>query len=120
MGDGDPAKERWIPLRGKQASGRFFMSVQLTVLDMAPEVTERVRKLARERDVGESEIIQQAVESGVETLWRDLVIEQYIDGSISKAEAIDELGRETVREVERAQSAVEEDVAWGSRSGGSQ
>ncbi|WP_247731072.1 hypothetical protein [Halovivax limisalsi] len=82
---------------------------------MAAAMTERIRKLARERDVGESEIIQQAVESGVESLWRDLVIERYLDGSMSRPAAIEALGRDTVVEVERAKSAVEEDVARGRR-----
>lgn len=80
---------------------------------MAAEVSDRVRRLARERGVGESEIIREAVESGVETLWRDLVIEQYLEGEISKDAAIDELGRDVVHEVDRARSAVEADVEWG-------
>lgn len=80
---------------------------------MAAEVSERVRRLARERGVGESEIIREAVESGVETLWRDLVIEQYLEDDISKEVAIEELGRDVVHEVDRARSAVEADVEWG-------
>lgn len=80
---------------------------------MAAEVSERVRELARERGVEESEIIQQAVEAGVETLWRDLRIKQYLDGELSREAAVDELGRDVVREVDQAQSAIAEDVEWG-------
>ena len=80
---------------------------------MAAEVSDRVRRLARERGVGESEIIREAVESGVETLWRDLVVEQYLEDELSRDAAIDELGRDVVHEVDRARSAVEADVEWG-------
>jgi hypothetical protein len=76
-------------------------------------VSERVRELARHRGVEESEVLQRALETGVETLYRDLVISRYLDGSITRAEAVDELGADIVDEVAAAREAIEEDVEWG-------
>lgn len=86
---------------------------------MAAEVSERVREIARHRDLDESEIIQQAVEQGVEDLWRDVVVDRYLAGEIDREEALEELGPEYLREVERAKTAVESDVEWGLETGSS-
>lgn len=80
---------------------------------MATDVSDCVREIARYRDTGESDVIQEAVERGVDTLWRDVVISKYLDGAISREEAVAELGEDLVREVETARQAVEDDVAWG-------
>ena len=60
---------------------------------MATErVSDRVRELARHLDIEESEVLQQALETGVETLYRDMVITRYLDGDLPREEAVDELG----------------------------
>lgn len=79
----------------------------------AENVSDRLRELARYRGVDESEVIQQAVATGVETLYRDMVISRYLDGDIQRDEAIDELGIDRVEYIESAREAVEEDVEWG-------
>lgn len=76
-------------------------------------VSDRMRELAQYLGVDESEVIQQAVETGVETLFRDMVIGRYLDGDITREEAIDELGVDVVEDVESAREAIEEDVEWG-------
>ncbi|OVE83895.1 hypothetical protein [Natronolimnobius baerhuensis] len=86
---------------------------------MAVEVSERVREIARHRDLNESEIIQQAVEQGVEDLWRDVVVDQYVAGEIDREEARDELGPAFVGEIDKAKAAVESDVEWGLETGSS-
>lgn len=84
---------------------------------MATEsVSDRVRELAQYLGVDESEVIQQAVETGVETLYRDMVVSRFLDGDIAREEAIDELGVDIVEEVESAREAIEEDVEWGLRA----
>ncbi len=80
---------------------------------MGADVSERVREIARHRDLDESEIIQQAVERGVGDLWRDVVIDRYFAGDLTREEAVDELGPDVVRDVDRAANAVKEDVEWG-------
>jgi predicted transcriptional regulator len=76
-------------------------------------VSERVRKLAEHHEMDESAVIQRAVEAGVETLYRDMVVSRYLADEITREEAIEELGVELVEDVESARDAVEEDVKWG-------
>lgn len=76
-------------------------------------VSDRVRELAEHHDMDESVVIQRAVEEGVETLYRDMLISRYLDDEMTREEAIDKLGFEVVEEVEAARDAIEADVKWG-------
>jgi predicted transcriptional regulator len=76
-------------------------------------VSDRVRELAEHHDIDESGIIQRAVETGVETLYRDMIVSKYLADEITREEAIEQLGVEVVEEVESARDTVEEDVKWG-------
>jgi len=76
-------------------------------------VSERVRELAEHHELDESVVIQQAVETGVETLYRNLLVSRYLADEITRGEAIERLGVEVIEEVESARDAVEEDVKWG-------
>lgn len=80
---------------------------------MATDVSDRVREIARYRDTDESAVIQEAVETGVETLWRDVVVSKYLDGDLGREEACEELGVEVIDRVDQAKSAVSEDIEWG-------
>lgn len=76
-------------------------------------VSERVHELAEHHDLDESVVIQQAVEAGVETLYRDMVVSRYLADEIAREEAVEQLGADIVNEVETARDAVEDDVRWG-------
>ena len=76
-------------------------------------VSDHVRELAEHHDIDESAVIQRAVETGVETLYRNMLIRRYLADEITREEAIDQLGVEVVEKVESARDAVEEDVKWG-------
>lgn len=76
-------------------------------------VSDRVRELARHLGIDESEVIQRAVETGVETLYRDMTISRYLDGDLTREEAVEELGADVVDSVDAARDAIEEDVEWG-------
>lgn len=80
---------------------------------MATDVSDRVREIARYRETDESAVIQEAVETGVETLWRDVVVSKYLSGDISREEACDELGDDVVNRVDQAKDAIHEDIEWG-------
>lgn len=80
---------------------------------MAAELSERVRTIAEARNIQESEVFEQALERGLEDLWEDLVLAQYLDGELEREEAIDRVGRPKVERAEYEQAAVEEDVDWG-------
>lgn len=79
-------------------------------------VSDRVRELAEHHDMNESVVIQQAVETGVETLYHDMLISRYLVDEITREEVIDELGIEGVEDVDSARDAIEEDVEWGIRA----
>ena len=76
-------------------------------------VSDHVRELAEHHDIDESAVIQRAVETGVETLYRNMFVRKYLSDEITREEAVDQLGIEFVQEVESARDAVEEDVEWG-------
>jgi len=76
-------------------------------------VSDHVRELAKHHDIDESAVIQRAVETGVETLYRNMLVRRYLADEITREEAIDQLGVEVVEEVESARDAVAEDVKWG-------
>ena len=76
-------------------------------------VSERVKELAEHHEMDESAVIQEAVETGVETLYQDMIVSRYLDDEITREAAIGHLGVELVEEVEAARDAVEEDVRWG-------
>lgn len=80
---------------------------------MAAELSERVRDLAEARDVPESEVFERALERGLEALWEDLVLGQYLDDELDREEAIERVGRAKVKRAERELEFVEEDVEWG-------
>jgi len=80
---------------------------------MAAEISDRVREIAAVRDLPESEVFERALERGLEDLWEDLVLAQYLDGELDREEAIEHVGRTTVERAERKHEAATEDVDWG-------
>jgi len=80
---------------------------------MAAEISDRVRKIAEARGLPESEVCERALERGLENLWEDIVLAQYLDGELDREEAIERVGRTKVDRVEREREVVEEDVDWG-------
>jgi len=80
---------------------------------MAAQISDRVRAIAEARGLPESEVFERALERGIEDLWEDLVLAQYLDGELEREEAIDHVGRTKVERAERERELLEEDVDWG-------
>ena len=80
---------------------------------MAAGLSDRVRRIAKERGVSESEVFERALERGLEEFWEDIVLAQYLDGELNREEAIERVGRAKVKRAERELKIVEEDVEWG-------
>ena len=57
-------------------------------------------------------MLRQAVERGIETLYREMLINRYLEGELTREEAVDELGAVTVDELDAAREAIEADVNW--------
>ena len=80
---------------------------------MAADLSDRVREIAQARDVSESEVFERALERGLEDLWENVVLGQYLDGEIDREEAVARVGRAKVERAEREREIVEDDVEWG-------
>ena len=65
------------------------------------------------RGVPESEVFEQALERGLEALWKDLVLTRYLDGEIDREAAVERVGRSAVERAEQEAQIVEDDVSWG-------
>lgn len=79
-------------------------------------LTEKIKELARYRGVSESEILEQAIERGVEDLWTKSVLSKYIEGEIERERAVELVGLDKVRQAEDEMEAVEEDIEWGTNA----
>ena len=80
---------------------------------MAAEISDRVREIADARGVPESEVFEQALELGIADLWENVVLGKYVDGELSREEAVELVGLENVQRADREAAAVEADVDWG-------
>lgn len=91
----------------------MFKSRRSDCGDMAVDLTDRVRELADARGVPESEILERALERGVEDLWTEFILTQYLNDELDREEAVELVGRDRVKRAERELEAVEDDVEWG-------
>ena len=79
---------------------------------MVAEISDCVREIADTRGVPESEVFEQALELGIADLWENVVLGEYVDGELSREEAVELVGLENVQRAGREAAAVEEDVDW--------
>ena len=114
--DGDPghiAVDLESELTGIVVTPEFMLINDQSGRMTTKTVSERVQELAEHHGMDESVVIQEAVEAGVETLYRDMIVSRYLNDEITREEAIEYLDIELVEEVEAARGAIEEDVKWG-------
>lgn len=57
-------------------------------------------------------MLRQAVESGIETLYREMLIGRSLEGEFPREEAVEELGVIVVDDIDAAREAIEADVDW--------
>jgi hypothetical protein len=58
-------------------------------------------------------VFERALERGLEDLWEDIALSQYLEGELDREEATEHVGRTKVKRAEQEYEAVEEDVDWG-------
>ena len=80
---------------------------------MEPTLTKKIEELACDRGVSESEILEQAIERGVDDLWTETVLSKYIEGEIERESTVELVGLDKIKRADREVEAVEEDVEWG-------
>ena len=76
---------------------------------VADELAFLTQKMAQT----EAAILAQALQVGIHQLYRQTVEQLFIDGEMSRQEAIDSVGEERIAELEYAQQALAQDVAQG-------
>jgi DNA mismatch repair protein MutS len=55
---------------------------------------------------------EEALKRGVEDLWTELVLSQYLHDEIDRERTVELVGRDAVKRADREPEAVEEDVCW--------
>jgi hypothetical protein len=90
-------------------------SGDMTMLET--QLSREVDFVVKHRGIDETTVLAQAIREGIHKLYRDTIIESYLSGSISRKDAVKELGFETVEEIEYQRDAFARDVAWGLSNG---
>jgi hypothetical protein len=84
-------------------------------------VTRSMRKkleyLVRTTGRAESEIVAQALEDGLDELYRRQIADAYLTGRLSRDKAGAELGGDAIESLDYARDAIDEDVGVGTRQG---
>lgn len=76
-------------------------------------LTEKLSYLASQRGEDEATLLARAVDAGLETLYREAVIDAYLGGQIPREELVRELGVAGAAEVDQRRDALRKDVQWG-------
>jgi predicted transcriptional regulator len=79
----------------------------------AQTLREKLDYLVRATGRGEAEIVAEAVEEGLTELYRKQITDAYLAGGLDRAQAVAELGEETVEDLDYARRSIEKDVKWG-------
>jgi hypothetical protein len=72
-----------------------------------------LEQLMRDTQKPEAEVMALASEVGLRQLWREHVLGQYLQGEVSRQQAIEAVGIDWVEMAERQHVAMVEDVRWG-------
>jgi hypothetical protein len=71
-----------------------------------------LEKLSEATHYPESELMAAAFQTELRQLWRELTLDRYLRGEISRTQAIGEAGIDWVEMAEQQQKAVQEDLEW--------
>ena len=76
-------------------------------------LTQKLAFVVARRHEDEATVLAQAVREGIHTLYREVLIEAYLLGRVSRETVLKELGPEQLEEIEYQRDALQRDVAWG-------
>jgi hypothetical protein len=79
-------------------------------------LTQQLAFVVARRREDEATVLAQAVREGIRTLYREVLIEAYLLGRVSRETVLKELGAEQLEEIEYQRDALQRDVAWGLRT----
>lgn len=79
-------------------------------------LTRQLTFVMAHRREDEATVLAQAVREGIQSLYRETLIEAYLLGKVSRETVLQELGAEHLEEIEYQRDALRRDVAWGVES----
>ena len=82
-----------------------------------PTFAQKLSFVVSQRGQDEAALLAQAVHAGVEALYREALIEALLAGRVSRDEALQALGPESLAEVEYQRDCLQRDLAWGLAEG---
>lgn len=77
------------------------------------DLAKKINSLSHEKNLSESQIIEEALEYGLNEMWKKSILSKYLKGEMDKEEAVKLVGLDKVKRAEREVKAVKEDVEWG-------
>jgi hypothetical protein len=82
-------------------------------MEVSTPISQELTFLTRQTGQDELTLLSRALHLGLKLLYRQVVEQALIDGTMTRDEAIVVLGRERVEEIEYAKQALAQDVARG-------
>ena len=76
-------------------------------------IADELAFLTQHMKQDEATILAQALQVGIRLIYRQTVEQLFIDGEMTRQEAVNSIGEERVAELEYAQHALAQDVAQG-------
>ncbi len=72
-----------------------------------------LEKISQIRKEDTTSLIAKAVELGMSKLWQETIVHQYLKKEITREKAVDLLGIDLIKLVDRQRDSAMEDVRWG-------
>ncbi|HEX4953879.1 MAG TPA: hypothetical protein VF017_10850 [Thermoanaerobaculia bacterium] len=80
-------------------------------------IAEKLTYLSGVRGQDQATLAAQALDAGVQALYREALIEGYLAGELSRQDVVHELGEAVVARVDVQRQAIDRDFEWGLAGG---
>lgn len=77
------------------------------------DLAKKIDSLSHEKNLSESQVIEEALEYGLNEMWIKSILSKYLRGEIEKEEAVKLVGVDRVKKAEREAEIIKEDIEWG-------
>ena len=77
------------------------------------ELTQQLAFIAERRHQNEGAMLGEEVREGLQSLYRETLIEAYLLGQAARETVLKEIGQEQLQDIEYQRDALKRDVTWG-------
>lgn len=77
------------------------------------KLSEHLDFLVAQQGQDEAAVLAQALRTGIESLYREALIEAYLLGKVPRERVMEEISPDLLEEVEDQRDALRRDVEWG-------